>query len=300
MNGIIIVDKPAGITSFDVVRRLKRITGERKIGHAGTLDPMATGVLPVFLGSATKFISLLPSQDKLYEAGFRLGISTDTGDITGKILSVSPLRAGEDEVAKAAASFTGAVSQVPPMYSAIKQNGSRLYELARRGIEVERQARDIMIYKILLKACNPAEGEYSMEVECSKGTYIRTLITDIGAVLGCGAAMTSLRRNSASGFHIAQAFTLESLAASAAEGSLSCCVLDIEAPFQTLSEAQVTPKQAVRFKNGGALMLERLEAAPSTPLCRVKQGDVFIGLGEVDMESRQVKVKCLCNTDILN
>jgi tRNA pseudouridine55 synthase len=293
MNGIIIVDKQAGFTSFDVVGRLRKITGERKIGHAGTLDPMATGVLPVFLGSATKAISLLPCQDKRYEASFRLGTTTDTGDSTGKVLTCLPVSAGMDEVARAAEALTGVIMQVPPMYSAIKQNGRRLYELARRGIEVEREPREINVHEIKLKAYDAESCEYKIEVFSSKGTYIRTIITDIGEKLGCGAMMTSLRRTFAAGFAIDGAFSLETIAAAAAQGSLQDCVTAIETPFLSLCEVQVTPKQAVRFKNGGPLSLDRLDALPLGALCRVKQGGTLIGLGETDESSRELIIKCL-------
>lgn len=293
MNGIIIVDKQAGITSFDVVARLRKITGERKIGHAGTLDPMATGVLPVFLGSATKAVGLLPCQDKRYEAAFRLGTTTDTGDITGRLLSSSPVNVGADEVLLAAEGFSGVILQVPPMYSAIKQNGKRLYELARRGIEVERQPREINVYEMKLKAYDAKSCEYTIEVFCSKGTYIRTLITDIGEKLGCGAVMTALRRTFASGFAIGGALTIETIAAAAAQGRLQNCVMDTETPFLPLCEVQVTSKQAVRFKNGGPLSLDRLDAQPLGALCRVKCGGGLIGLGMVDEDSRELRIKCL-------
>jgi tRNA pseudouridine55 synthase len=293
MNGIIIVDKQAGFTSFDVVGRLRKITGERKIGHAGTLDPMATGVLPVFLGSATKAISLLPCQDKRYEASFRLGTTTDTGDSTGKILTCLPVSANMDEVARAAETLTGVTMQVPPMYSAIKQNGRRLYELARKGIEVERVPREINVHEIKLKAYDTESGEYKIEVFSSKGTYIRTIITDIGEKLGCGAVMTSLRRTFAAGFAIDGAFTLEKITAATAQGRLQDCVTSIETPFLSLCEVQITEKQAVRFKNGGPLSLDRLDALPVGALCRVKQGDRLIGVGEADGNSRELMIKCL-------
>lgn len=293
MNGIIIVDKPAGLTSFDVVSRLRRLTGERKIGHAGTLDPMATGVLPVFLGTATKAIDLLPSQLKGYTAAFRLGLTTDTGDITGRILSVCEVKAGFPEVEKAAFSLEGESLQLPPMYSAIKQNGVRLYSLAREGITVERKPRPIHVFHIALSPGNPDEHEYNIEILCSKGTYIRTIITDIGEKLGCGATMTSLRRTSSAGFDLNMAFTLEAITELAAAGRLGECMIAAETPFGEEFEVNVTPKQAVRFLNGGELSYERLAKAPRGVLCRVKCGDRFLGLAENDCENRALKVKCL-------
>jgi tRNA pseudouridine55 synthase len=293
INGIVIVDKQAGMTSFDVVSAMRRITGERRIGHAGTLDPMATGVLPVFLGSATKAIGQLPCQDKRYEATFRLGVTTDTGDSTGHVLSTMPVHVSAEEVARTAQSLYGNILQVPPMYSAIKQNGRRLYKLARQGIDVERQPRQINIYEITLGACNMLTGDYPLEVFCSKGTYIRTIITDIGDKLGCGGVMTSLRRTFAAGFAIDKALKLDVLAAAATEGSLSNCILDIETPFLDLCETQVTEKQAVRFKNGGALSLDRLDAVPQQGCCRVKYGTEFLGLGAVDEEKRELCIQSL-------
>lgn len=284
MNGILIMDKPQGITSFGVVAKLRRLTGERRIGHSGTLDPMATGVLPVFLGAATKLISLLPCQDKRYEATFSLGVVTDTGDITGKVLKIRQHEVLPEEVAAAASAFIGAVEQIPPMVSAKKYRGSRLYELAKKGVEVERKPSSITIYSLDLDQISGSE--YGIIVHCSKGTYIRTLISDIGEKLGCGAVMTSLRRTYASGFTISQAETLERIE----ELTPEACLLDMETPFLGLGEVSVTQRQMERFCNGGALSLERLDTV-AEGLCRVLFEGDFIGLGEADRDTGELKVR---------
>lgn len=293
MNGMIIIDKPAGITSFDVVSRLRRITGERRIGHAGTLDPMATGVLPVFLGTATKTISLLPCHDKRYTASFRLGVETDSGDRTGKVIHTSPVTAGIQEVQSAAAKLKGDILQTPPMVSAVRHNGRRLYELAREGVEVEREARPVTIYELYITGGNEAEGTYTMEVYCSKGTYIRTLITDIGQELGCGAMMTELRRTFAAGFSLKDAYTLEELTRRNETGTLSGCLKDAAFPFEECPAVSVTEKQAVRFRNGGALAFDRLGNPPKVGLCRVLREGICIGIAQADPEKQELKIKCL-------
>lgn len=293
MNGIICIDKPQGITSFDVVRQLRRLLAERKIGHAGTLDPMATGVLPVFFGNATKAIDLLPCQDKRYIARVKLGVTTDTGDITGKILTENKVALSSADFEQAALSFIGQIEQVPPMYSALKVEGRRLYDLAREGVTVERKARPVTIYELKVKGFYPPD-EAEIEVYCSKGTYIRTLCEDIGAVLGCGATMSALRRVSAGGFEITDCFTIEKIVEATENGSISECILDVEYPFGITPEVFVTSKQATRFQNGGALSLDRVENAPIKGLCRVKAKDgQFIGLAEANNQKRELKIKCL-------
>ena len=211
-SGILIIDKPAGWTSMDVCAKLRGILGERRIGHGGTLDPMATGVLPVFVGSATKAVEFAEKGDKEYLAGLRLGVETNTQDITGQVLSTRPVTAGQAELEGALPAFTGPIMQVPPMYSAIKRNGQKLYELARAGKEVHRDPRPVTIHALELLG-RTEEGDYLLRVRCSKGTYVRTLCHDIGAALGCGGCMSSLRRTMAAGFTLEQAVTLEQVQA---------------------------------------------------------------------------------------
>ena len=208
MQGILIVDKPMDWTSFDVVAKLRGVLGTRKLGHSGTLDPMATGVLPVFCGGASKAVDLQLNHDKAYRATLRLGARTDTGDSTGTVLETAPVTAGEKELLAVLPQFIGPQMQVPPMYSAVKINGQPLYKLAREGVTVERKARPIEIYGIEYGG-SPAENEYVLTVRCSKGTYIRTLCHDLGQVLGCGGCLAALRRTEASNFRIDEAVTLE-------------------------------------------------------------------------------------------
>lgn len=282
MTGIIILDKPKSITSFGAVARVRRICGEKKCGHSGTLDPMATGVMTVMLGGATRFCELLPSHDKEYLASFRLGITTDTLDITGKILSESPVSATKDDVVAALESFTGEISQLPPMYSAVSVNGQRLYDLARQGIEVERQARKVMIYSADLLESDESTHEYKISVACSSGTYIRTLIDDIGKKLGCGAVLTELRRTRANGFCVEQAITVEQLEEAAKNGTLNSVVISVEKATELYPLVQVTEAQAKRFSNGGELDLNRIKCPRMLGYYRVygPDGD-FLGLGEV-------------------
>ena len=200
MNGIILVDKPKDFTSFDVVAKMRGILKTRSIGHGGTLDPMATGVLPLFVGRATKCCDILPCQDKTYIAGLKLGIKTDTQDITGIVLEKREVNITKELFHKVVSSFVGEIDQIPPMYSAVKQDGKKLYELARKGITVERKPRKITIYEINILSEDFEKNEFILEVSCSKGTYIRTLCEDIGNSLGCGGTLFSLKRKKAAGF----------------------------------------------------------------------------------------------------
>ena len=211
-NGIIVIDKPQDWTSHDVVAKVRGILRERRVGHAGTLDPMATGVLPVFVGRATRAVEFAAESRKEYVAGLRLGVVTDTQDSTGTVLDRRPAAAGRADMEAALAGFRGEILQIPPMYSALKRDGKKLYELARQGKEVEREPRPITIYALELLE-QTGEEEYLLRVECSKGTYVRTLCHDLGAALGCGGCMCSLRRTRAAGFGLDRAVTLEALAA---------------------------------------------------------------------------------------
>ena len=207
-NGIIIIDKPQEWTSMDVCAKLRGVLGERRIGHAGTLDPMATGVLPVFVGRATRAVEFAERGDKEYVAGLRLGLVTDTQDTSGNTLEERPAAVTAEQLREVLPQFTGDILQVPPMYSAIKINGKKLYELARKGREVERPARPVTIHSLTLEG-QAGEQEFTLRVKCSKGTYVRTLCHDIGAALGCGGCMSSLRRTMACGFDLSQAHPLK-------------------------------------------------------------------------------------------
>ena len=211
-SGIIIINKPAGWTSMDVCAKLRGIFHEKRVGHAGTLDPMATGVLPVFVGQATKAVSFAESGEKEYLARLRLGLTTDTQDTTGTALSELPVTVTEEDLRAVLPRFTGEIEQIPPMYSAVKVQGRKLYELARKGAEVERKPRAVTIFSLELLG-QTGKNEYALRVRCSKGTYIRTLCHDIGAVLGCGGAMSALERTMAAGFTLGEAVTLEQVQA---------------------------------------------------------------------------------------
>lgn len=292
MTGIICIDKPQGMTSFAVCSRLRKIFGEKKVGHAGTLDPLATGVLPVMIGGATKFLSHLPEHDKGYLAEFELGKTTDTLDITGNLTGEFPVNCSDEQVCYAIESFKGKIMQVPPMYSAVSVGGKRLYELARSGVEVERQSREIEIKKLDMM---PKNGDYYViDVLCSKGTYIRSLIDDIGKKLGTGAVMTSLCRTQACGFSLADCNDLESLfAAKEAGEDMQKYLLPVENVFLQFEKLTVSQAQSIRFKNGGALDAERIKSpiAESSVYRVCSPNGEFLGLGME--ENSQLKVKRL-------
>lgn len=298
MTGILVLDKPQGMTSFSAVKKVRWLSKEKKAGHCGTLDPMATGVLPVMLGGATKFLDYLPDEGKQYTAGFQLGLRTNTLDITGDILEENPVTCSRREVEEALGPFRGEILQVPPMYSALKQDGVRLYELARKGQEVERKARPVTIRSLELlpnQSANP--DEYFISVSCSKGTYIRTLIDDIGTALGCGACMTSLRRTETCGFSLDNAVTLEQLEKIGSPEALSKILIPVDQALSAYPALGITPKQTIRFSNGGSLDLDRVYALRGkTPedhsLYRVYSNDrEFLGLGEISLEDHCLLVK---------
>lgn len=296
MNGVIVIDKPAGFTSFDVVAVVRGILREKKLGHSGTLDPMATGVLPVLVGRAAKAQSLLPDTDKEYVAGFRLGITTDTLDITGKVLSECIQNHSAEDIEAVLPSLRGDIMQVPPMYSAVQKNGVRLYDLARQGIEVEREARPVCISKLELLSFDPSDGTGSLLVSCSKGTYIRVICDDIGKALGCGCIMTKLRRTRACGFTLNDSVTLKGLEELAKNGSVDSVLRPIDGIFEAYPMVKVSEKQAFRFVNGGSLLLERLKELKNVrngELVRVYDKKVFLGLGEVRQEEGELAMKKL-------
>ena len=291
MTGVILLDKHEGVTSFGAAARLRRLCGEKKIGHTGTLDPMASGLLPVLLGGATKFAELLPSRDKAYRAAFLLGAETDTLDITGTVVRQRYVDVGEADVRRALDAFRGTISQLPPMYSAVSQNGVRLYALARQGIEVQRQARTVEIYRLDLVQANAQKGEYIIDVYCSAGTYIRSLVSDLGEALGCGAVLTALRRTAANGFAVEDAHTLDALCACTPE-QIAAFVLPIDRVLSGYPAVTVTEKQAVRFDNGGALDLARVRGVSGAGLYRVYDpAGRFLGLGEVRPEQNELAVR---------
>ena len=251
MNGIVIVDKPAGWTSQDVTAKLRGVFKTRRIGHGGTLDPMATGVLPVFVGRGTRAVEFFEHAEKTYETVLRLGITTDTEDMTGEILQQCQVQVTPEQVELVLQEFRGDIFQVPPMYSALKINGQKLCDLARKGKEVERQSRKVTIYQ--LELLEFGQETLRLRVHCSKGTYIRTLCKDIGQALGCGGCMESLRRVSAGEYTIEEAVALEQLIqAENPEGYLR----GIDTMFTQYDRVTLTEKQELRCRNGNSFSLQ--------------------------------------------
>ena len=273
MDGIVIVDKPQGWTSQDVTARLRRVFGTRRIGHGGTLDPMATGVLPVFVGRATRAVEFFEHAEKTYETVLRLGITTDTEDMTGTVLTEEKVPFTEEQLQEALAAFRGEILQIPPMYSALKVNGQKLCDLARKGKTVERQPRPITIHELTL--VERGENTLRLRVHCSKGTYIRTLCKDIGEKLGCGGCMESLRRVAAGEYTIDEAVPLQTL-------------LDTEEPekylrgvdtmFRNYPAVTLTANQETRCRNGNAFSVSLAAGIYRA----YSQGGEFLMLAKVD------------------
>ncbi len=279
MQGILIVDKPTDWTSFDVIAKLRGILGTRKLGHSGTLDPMATGVLPVFCGGASKAVDLQLDHTKAYRAVLKLGARTDTGDVTGTVLETAPVTAGEKELLEVLPQFVGTQMQTPPMYSAVKINGQPLYKMARQGIEVERKARPIEIFSLEYGG-SPAENEYELTVRCSKGTYIRVLLEDIAAAMGQKGTMSALRRVAAGVYTEADAHTLEEIQAAKNEGpaALEALMLPVESVFGSLPLLTVAPKVEQHLYNG--CPTSRYPAADGRYRVRNEAGQ-FLGLANI-------------------
>ena len=253
MTGILLVDKPADWTSHDVVAKLRGITRERRIGHSGTLDPMATGLLVVFLGRATRAVEYAEADEKTYVADLRLGLTTDTQDTTGNILTDCADIPGRETVEQALTRFHGAIEQIPPMYSAIKRDGKKLYELARKGIEVERKPRPVTIHA--LEILQGSGNAYKLLVRCSKGTYIRTLCHDIGQSLGCGGCMSGLRRTDAGVFSVAGAYSMEQLIAAE---NIEALLLPVDSLFADKPACTVSGKAVRLVRNGNDIAVPEL------------------------------------------
>ena len=278
-NGVIIINKEIGPTSQGVVNRVKRLLGASKAGHTGTLDPMATGVLPVLVERGVKASEFMLSSDKHYVATLLLGRTTDTEDVTGEILIESDNIPGESEVLSAISGFVGEYMQTPPMYSALKIGGKKLCDLAREGVTVEREPRRVTIHS--LTAEKLSEREYALDVHCSKGTYIRTLCADIGARLGCGGCMKTLCRASASGFTLADAHTLTQLE-NMTEEERDMCVFPVEYIFRDLEEVRLSPFFARLAHSGLEIYLKKIDLnLPEGTRVRLSDADGFFALGEV-------------------
>lgn len=291
MQGFILLNKPKDITSFCAVARVRRMCGTKRVGHTGTLDPLAEGVLPILIGRATALSSYITDADKGYRARVRLGITTDTEDITGTVQSESSVDVSEEKLKSVVEQFIGKTMQIPPMYSAISRDGVRLYTLAREGKVVEREPREIEIKEI---SVTDFDGrDFTLSVVCSKGTYIRSLCRDIGERLGCGAVMTELLRTSTAGFSIERTVRLCDLT----EENIKEYILPSDEALPDISAVSVTEKQAVRFSNGGELDIARLRGVElkDGQLVRVRFGDILLGLGKADFATGQLKVQCVIN-----
>ena len=273
MDGIVIVDKPQGWTSQDVTARLRRVFGTRRIGHGGTLDPMATGVLPVFVGRATRAVEFFEHAEKTYETVLRLGITTDTEDMTGTVLTEENVSFTEEQLQETLAAFRGEILQVPPMYSALKVNGQKLCDLARKGKTVERQPRPITIHELTL--VERGENTLRLRVRCSKGTYIRTLCKDIGEKLGCGGCMESLRRVAAGEYTIDEAVPLQTLLDTEKPEKY---LRDVDTMFRNYPAVTLTANQETRCRNGNAFSVS---LAPGTYRAYSQDGE-FLMLAKVD------------------
>ena len=281
MDGIFCLDKPADMTSFQCCAALRRLLGEKKIGHGGTLDPMATGVLPILVGRATRALDLLPIHDKRYTATLRFGYTSDTLDVWGSVSPTGRPAPTLSAIEAALPAFRGDIRQVPPMMSALKKDGVRLYDLARQGLEVEREARPVTIYSLDVLDYDPAAGELRLDCHCSRGTYIRSLCDDLGRRLdGAGAIMTALRRTMAAGYTLDDCLSLEEARRLAEIGELAARVLPTDSAFSSYPPLTVTAAQAVRFGNGGALDLERLKQPVNGPVRVYSPDGVFLGLGK--------------------
>ncbi len=297
-SGVLPIDKPAGYTSFDVIAVLRGLLHEKRLGHTGTLDPMATGVLPVLIGKATGASDILPIDEKSYRADFILGKTTDTQDITGTVLSESDKPVSEAELSEKLPQFRGKIQQLPPMYSAVSVGGKRLYELARQGVSVERTPREVTIFGLTLEAYNEAERTGTLLVSCSKGTYIRTLINDLGDALGTGGCMTALRRVSAQGFKTSDCVPLEELRSCPKDEILDVVIpriIPVDKLFDCYPRLNLSDKQTKMYKNGVKLDAARVRGTSEGETFRIYGNTLdnkceFLGLCKVsDGEIRIVK-----------
>lgn len=292
MNGILCVNKPSGWTSFDVVAKVRGMARTKKVGHAGTLDPMATGILPLFFGTATKACDVMPNDNKGYIATFRFGMTTDTLDITGNVQSQTESYITEAGLRALLPSFLGEIDQIPPMFSAVQVNGRRLYDIARSGAEVERKSRRVNILKLKLLEFSEEEQTAAVEVLCSKGTYIRTLCSDIGEKLGVGATLTALNRHIVGNFTLDDCYTMEQLQAFTDAGVLDEKALPVEKVFEQLPKIKLNEVQSIKFRNGVKLDLNRVRYKNVDGLHKVfDQQNQFMGLARLNLETMELIVE---------
>ena len=289
VHGILLLDKRLGISSNKALQEVKRLFNANKAGHTGSLDPLATGLLPLCFGEATKVSALMLDDNKRYQVVVKLGVMTDTGDAEGKVIEQKPVpELSIDEKKACLESFTGEIDQVPPMYSALKHNGRKLYELAREGKTIERKARKVTIFELLL--LDSTSDTLTLDVYCSKGTYIRSLAEDIGHKLGCGGTVTALRRTQAGQFSIADTLTIEQLQVMDLD-ELTGCLLDVDKPLNGMPVLELSSDQAVLIKHGQQIKLEEAESETIQGMVRMYSEQVFLGLGEMLLDGKLVPKK---------
>ena len=291
IHGIILLDKRLGVSSNKALQEVRRLFNANKAGHTGSLDPLATGLLPLCFGEATKVSGMMLDDDKRYAVTIQLGVMTDTGDAEGVVLETKPVpELSLEQIHACLQHFTGAIDQVPPMYSALKHNGKKLYELAREGITIERKARAITLYE--LKLLNFSNDQLRLEVFCSKGTYIRSLAEDIGHYFGCGGTVTELRRLQAGQFQLADAYTIEQLTAMNSK-ELAACLIAVDAPLQHTPAVQLSSEQVTAIRYGQAIDFSGLAQG----LLRLYDNDLFLGLGEISLNGKLAPKKLFNLTD---
>ena len=298
--GVICINKHEGVTSHSIVNMLRKLYNTKQVGHTGTLDPLATGVLPIMVGRAVKASEYLTSEDKGYVATLKLGIVTDSGDVTGNVISQTNDIPTYEQVKKAVSGFTGDIKQTPPMYSALKVGGQKLVDLARKGIEVERTPRDIHIFNISVECISEINGEYKLTVDCSKGTYIRTLCTDIGDTLGCGATMTSLMRTRSGNFTLENSFTVQQLEEMTLDERYDL-LCPVEKLFADLKEINLIPFFERLARSGLEIYVKKIGIKEQYPLgtrFRLCGENVFFALGELREYEKGLAIKPIKQFDI--
>lgn len=298
MTGVLPVKKPAGFTSFDVIGKLRGVTKTRKIGHSGTLDPMATGVLPLFFGGATKCCDILQNEDKRYVANVKFGIVTDTQDTTGRVLKECESCVTEAQFREVISGFIGKQMQLPPMYSAVKVNGRPLYDLAREGKTVERAQKEIEVYEINLVEFDEHAQTARMEVSCGKGTFIRTLINDMGEKLGCGASMSSLERTMAGGFDVSECYTIADIEAMMQDGTFEEHLIPIERLFENLPRLVLDDFDKRLYRSGVPLELQKRGwSGIEGNIAVFDESGMILGISYMDEEANELKLRKMLNTD---
>lgn len=298
LNGILPINKPSGFTSFDVIAKLRGILKTKKIGHSGTLDPMATGVLPLFVGSATKAVDLLPKHKKRYTATCQLGITTDTLDSTGTVLKRGDTSGlTKEKVLGLLPQFMGDIKQIPPMYSAVKQDGKKLYQLARKGIEVKRKPRDVTVYECEMTQFDDQNKAFSLDILCSKGTYVRTLIDDLGNLLGCGAMMTGLVRTQSDGFLLRECLTLDEVEELVKTEKLEERLLSVDSALTQFDKITFPKKEMKLFLNGVLLNKSQVPHFETEYALVYSENNSLVGVCYLN-EKEEVRSKTFFNREV--